>query len=399
MSEAYPLPPVFQERIRAQLGAEADDYFAALAQPYVRGLRLNPRKPLADPAALIEGLGEPVPWQLRTGRYLSQESTAGAQPLHEAGAYYIQEPSAMAAVAVLSPRPGERVLDLCAAPGGKSTQIADVLEGRGLLVSNEPVPSRAKILSRNLERMGVTNGLVVSAEPEQLAPRWAGFFDAILVDAPCSGEGMFRRHPETRAEWTEQSPAGCAARQKRILNSAWAMLRPGGRLVYSTCTLNTEENEGVINWMQQAVSDCETAAFTLPAGEGRGTGRARRDAASLSPPGQRGRAFCGFPAQARRRTARVRACPGGCSGQAGQAAFTGLRGLCQSRRRSAAGRQRPFRRRAAFRAGAAALTGGQGLTGRGTAGGFEGQGISARSRIGAGNEPDCRIPIVFCFPG
>ena len=87
MSEAYPLPPVFQERIRAQLGAEADDYFAALAQPYVRGLRLNPRKPLADPAALIEGLGEPVPWQLRTGRYLSQESTAGAQPLHEAGAY------------------------------------------------------------------------------------------------------------------------------------------------------------------------------------------------------------------------------------------------------------------------------------------------------------------------
>lgn len=101
----------------------------------------------------------------------------------------------MAAVAVLSPRPGERVLDLCAAPGGKSTQIADVLEGRGLLVSNEPVPSRAKILSRNLERMGVTNGLVVSAEPEQLAPRWAGFFDTILVDAPCSGEGMFRRPP------------------------------------------------------------------------------------------------------------------------------------------------------------------------------------------------------------
>ena len=192
MSEAYPLPPVFQERIRAQLGAEADDYFAALAQPYVRGLRLNPRKPLADPAALIEGLGEPVPWQLRTGRYLSQESTAGAQPLHEAGAYYIQEPSAMAAVAVLSPRPGERVLDLCAAPGGKSTQIADALEGRGLLVSNEPVPSRAKILSRNLERMGVTNGLVVSAEPEQLAPRWAGFFDAILVDAPCSGEDLRR---------------------------------------------------------------------------------------------------------------------------------------------------------------------------------------------------------------
>ena len=247
MSEAYPLPPVFQERIRAQLGAEADDYFAALAQPYVRGLRLNPRKPLADPAALIEGLGEPVPWQLRTGRYLSQESTAGAQPLHEAGAYCIQEPSAMAAVAVLSPRPGERVLDLCAAPGGKSTQIADALEGRGLLVSNEPVPSRAKILSRNLERMGVTNGLVVSAEPEQLAPRWAGFFDAILVDAPCSGEGMFRKNEVACEEWSPENVQLCADRQDGILECAARMLVPGGRLVYSTCTFAPVENEGSIS--------------------------------------------------------------------------------------------------------------------------------------------------------
>ncbi|MDY3243103.1 MAG: RNA methyltransferase, partial [Candidatus Limiplasma sp.] len=185
MNEIYPLPQAFQAQIRVQLGLEADAYFAALNQPYVRGLRLNPRKPLASDD-LIEGLGEPVPWQPETGRYLSQESTAGAHPLHEAGAYYIQEPSAMAAVAVLKPIPGERVLDLCAAPGGKSTQIADALDGQGLLVSNEPVPGRAKILSRNLERMGVVNGLTVSAEPEQLAPRWAGFFDAILVDAPCS---------------------------------------------------------------------------------------------------------------------------------------------------------------------------------------------------------------------
>ena len=269
MSEDYSLPQAFQEQIRAQLGPEADDYFAALERPYVRGLRLTPRKPLENPAALIEGLGKPVPWQPGTGRYLSQESTAGAQPLHEAGAYYIQEPSAMAAVAVLDPRPGERVLDLCAAPGGKSTQIADALDGRGLLVSNEPVPGRAKILSRNLERMGVVNGLAVSAEPEQLAPRWAGFFDAILVDAPCSGEGMFRRHSETREEWTEQSPSGCAARQRRILTSAWAMLRPGGRLTYSTCTLNRVENEGVIQWMQETFSDCEPVAFSLPAGEGR----------------------------------------------------------------------------------------------------------------------------------
>ena len=269
MSELrYPLPEKFVEQIRRQLGNEADAYFASLDTPYFRGLRLNPRKPISDPSAQVEGLLDPVPWNPSMGRYLSLESAAGLSPLHEAGAYYIQEPSAMAPVSVLAPQPGERVLDLCAAPGGKSTQIADALLGDGLLVCNEPVPSRAKILSRNIERMGVANALVVSAEPEQLAAQWTDVFDAILVDAPCSGEGMFRRHPETRAEWNEQSPEGCAVRQKRILASAWQMLRPGGRLCYSTCTLNETENEGVVRWMLAQHPDAETVPFSLPIHDG-----------------------------------------------------------------------------------------------------------------------------------
>ena len=263
----YPLPEAFIARMRAQLGSHADAYFSALDEPYLRGLRLNPRKQISE--ELVEGIGVPVPWNAQHGRYLSAESAAGLDPLHEAGAYYIQEPSAMAPVTLLDIQPGMRVLDLCAAPGGKTTQIADALGTEGLLVCNEPVPSRVKILSRNVERMGVANALVVSADPEKLAPLWPDAFDAILVDAPCSGEGMFRRHPETRAEWSESSPEGCAERQKRILACAVRMLRPGGMLVYSTCTLNEAENEGVIAWLMANHPDLEAVPFALSIGEGR----------------------------------------------------------------------------------------------------------------------------------
>ena len=263
----HSLPEAFAARMRAQLGAEADAYFAALDEPYQRGIRINPRKPV-DPA-LVEGMLETVPWNEPNGHYLTMVSAAGLDPLHEAGAYYIQEPSAMAPVALLKPQPGERVLDLCAAPGGKTTQIADALGGEGLIVCNEPVPSRAKILSRNVERMGVANALVVSADPEKLGPLWPEAFDAILVDAPCSGEGMFRRHPETRDEWNESSPEGCAERQKRILARAVQMLRPGGRLAYSTCTLNQEENENVVAWLLSEFTDLETVPFSMPIGDGR----------------------------------------------------------------------------------------------------------------------------------
>lgn len=267
MNEQYPLPIAFVRRMQEQLGPDAAAYFAAMEEPWHRGLRLNPMKPLPADHPLHGDLLEPVPWHAG-GWYLSNDSTLGAHPLHEAGAYYIQEPSAMTAVSVLAPKPGERVLDLCAAPGGKSTQIAGMLAGEGLLVCNEPVPSRAKILSRNIERMGIGNALVVSADPDQLCAKWHSCFDAILVDAPCSGEGMFRRHPETRLEWNEQSPAGCAARQSRILNAAIQMLKPGGRLVYSTCTLNLVENEQMVEGLLAEHPELSASAFSLPIGTG-----------------------------------------------------------------------------------------------------------------------------------
>ena len=206
----------------------------------------------------------------------------------------------MAPVSALSPRPGECVLDLCAAPGGKSTQIAAALAGEGLLVSNEPVPSRAKILSRNIERMGVPNALVVSAQPEALAARWGVLFDAVLVDAPCSGEGMFRRHPETRAEWNPASPMGCAERQRRILGCAAAMLRPGGRLVYSTLhplPRGKRRNRALVS---PGASRLFGAAL-FPAGQLWHIGRSGGHAAPVSPPRARRRALRGLPAPRRRR--------------------------------------------------------------------------------------------------
>ena len=170
----------------------------------------------------------------------------------------------MAPVAALDPRPGERVLDLCAAPGGKSGQIAARLNGRGFLLSNEIEFSRARILLGNLERLGVTNAFVTSAPAEALARALPAFFDRVLVDAPCSGEGMFRRNPEAASQWNPDAPAGCAARQTAILNDAARMVRPGGKLVYSTCTFNRLENEGTVREFLRAHPDFEPDAFDLP---------------------------------------------------------------------------------------------------------------------------------------
>ena len=256
------LPEQFIQNMAEQLGDELPAFLRSYEEPYLRGIRLNPLKPVED-SALPEGIGEPVPWE-PLGRYLAMDSDAGATPLHEAGAFYLQEPSAMLPAAVLNPRPGERVLDLCAAPGGKSTQLGLRMAGQGLLVCNEPVPKRAQVLARNVERMGLTNALVVCAMPRQLADRWPEGFDAIQVDAPCSGEGMFRRHPETRAEWTAESPAGCARRQAEILDCAAEMVRPGGRIVYSTCTMNPVENEDTVAAFCQRHPDFSPEAFTLP---------------------------------------------------------------------------------------------------------------------------------------
>ena len=241
------LPTAYIDQMKRLLGeAGFFAYENALAQPVTRALRVNLLiAPDGVPPCRIEGLGAPVPWA-KGAYFVEGDARPGLHPLHEGGLFYLQEPSALSAVSALDPKPHERVLDLCAAPGGKSTQIAALMQGRGLLVCNEPVPSRAQILSRNIERMGVRNAIVTSAMPDQLAPHFPAFFDRILVDAPCSGEGMFRRQPEARDEWSENSPRGCADRQMDILGEAAKMLAPGGAMVYSTCTFNDTENEGVL---------------------------------------------------------------------------------------------------------------------------------------------------------
>ena len=258
-------PAAFLDECREILKDEFPAFLRALALPPRRALRLNPQRNGAEQAAapfLPDGAPR-VPWE-PLGRYLAADAKPGAGIAHAAGAFYLQDASAMAPVAALDPRPGERVLDLCAAPGGKSGQIAARLNGRGFLLSNEIEFSRARILLGNLERLGVTNAFVTSAPAEALARVLPAFFDRVLVDAPCSGEGMFRRDPEAASQWNPDAPAGCATRQTAILNDAARMVRPGGKLVYSTCTFNRLENEGTVREFLRAHPDFEPDAFGLP---------------------------------------------------------------------------------------------------------------------------------------
>ncbi len=241
------LPEQFLNRMEQMLGEDYPSFLEGYEKAKYRSLRINHRKdPLENVREKAEFCEEPVVWA-EGGYYYKEDAQPGKHPFHEAGVYYIQEPSAMAPVTALDAKPGERILDLCAAPGGKSTQIADAMKGEGLLVCNEIHPGRAKILSENLERMGVTNALVVNQEPAYLAERFSKFFDKILVDAPCSGEGMFRKNEEAVQEWSAENVHMCALRQSDIMESAALMLRDGGRMVYSTCTFAPEEDEGTID--------------------------------------------------------------------------------------------------------------------------------------------------------
>lgn len=232
-----------------QLLPEKSDYEAFIQSydtDHYQALRINPLKGDAD--TLFSHLGctlAPVPW-CSTGFYYPQELHPGKSPYHEAGAYYIQEPSAMAPAAYLDAQPGEKILDLCAAPGGKSTQIAGAMQGQGLLISNEIHPARARILSENIERMGIPNAIVTNMAPAELSSHFPLFFDRIMVDAPCSGEGMFRKNDEAISQWSPENVALCAKRQQEILEQADLMLRMGGRMVYSTCTFSPEEDEQCI---------------------------------------------------------------------------------------------------------------------------------------------------------
>ncbi len=241
------LPEKFIENMKKQLPeTEWEAFFAVYGEKPFKGVRLNPLKGgVYALKPLLPFLDDPIEWE-ENGFYTTAERL-GSNVFHSAGLFYSQEPSAMSAAPLLQVRAGEKVLDLCSAPGGKGTQMACAMDGKGLIVLNEPVLPRAKILSENVERLGVKNAVVVSETPETLAARFPAYFDKILVDAPCSGEGMFRKNAEEAlGEWSEENIALCAQRQKRILREATKMLKVGGRLVYSTCTFSHAEDEGQV---------------------------------------------------------------------------------------------------------------------------------------------------------
>ena len=236
----------YLERMRARL-VDFEAYAACLSQPPYRGVRVNSLRLSAQEFAKITPFSlSPVAWE-PCGFYIEEEKP-GKSVYHDAGLFYVQEPSAMCAAPLLDVRPGERVLDLCSAPGGKGTQLAQAMRGEGLLVLNEKMPDRARVLLQNVERMGICNAVVLCADPAFLAERFAGFFDKILVDAPCSGEGMFRKEPAAVENWSPALVTMCAERQKKILDSARKMLAEGGRIVYSTCTFSEEEDEQNAEW-------------------------------------------------------------------------------------------------------------------------------------------------------
>ena len=254
------LPELFLERMKNQLGEEYPEFLKSLERPRAVALRYNPLK---GDSPRMEFERERVQWEPQ-GYYYDPKARPGLHVYHEAGVYYLQEASAMAPVALLDPQPGEKILDLCAAPGGKTTQIAGRMMGEGFLLCNEINPKRAKILSRNIERMAVANALVTNEHPGNLAERFPGFFDRILVDAPCSGEGMFRKEEAAVTDWSPETVEMCARRQAEILHSAARMLRPGGRLVYSTCTFAPQEDEMAVAEFLKAHPDFTPEAVEAP---------------------------------------------------------------------------------------------------------------------------------------
>ena len=241
------LPDGFLECMKETLKDDFSDYLEYFDKPAFRGLRVNTLK--ADIEKVTKNLDfdtKQVPF-CKEGFYISNDIKGlGNHAFHHAGAFYLQEPSAMSAVEALDVQKGDKVLDLCAAPGGKSTQIAAKLQNTGLLWANEYVSNRTKVLASNIERCGVKNAVVSNADTALIAENFRGYFDRVLVDAPCSGEGMVRREPNIFTEWKKENREVCAKRQAEILDNAAICLKRNGTLVYSTCTLSLEENEKTV---------------------------------------------------------------------------------------------------------------------------------------------------------
>ena len=265
------LPQEFLERMEHMLGEEYPAFLQSYEEPRKFGLRVNTMKISVEEFQRLAPFHlTPIPW-IPNGFYYEREDDPARHPFYYAGLYYLQEPSAMTPASVLPVMPGEHVLDLCAAPGGKATALGAKLAGEGLLVANDISASRAKALLKNLEIFGIRNSFVTNAYPAKLAEQFAGAFDKILVDAPCSGEGMFRKDLANARVWSLEKVKECAKTQHEIIRQAVSMLKPGGLLLYSTCTFSPEENEQTIASLLQ--EHPELQLVELPWYEGFAHGR------------------------------------------------------------------------------------------------------------------------------
>ncbi|WP_304748367.1 RsmF rRNA methyltransferase first C-terminal domain-containing protein [Dubosiella newyorkensis] len=243
----------FLERMKSILADDYPQFLDSLERPFYKGVRLNPKK--CEPEALVEMLRLTQPTPFYRYEYYN-DSITGLNPFHCTGSLYLQEPSASSVVPLLGIQPNDLVLDLCAAPGSKSTQILDFLE-TGFLVSNEIHPKRAQVLLSNMERMGAVNFAVTNSDPKTIGSWFPACFDKVLVDAPCSGEGMIKKHEEVKEDWSLENIDHCASRQKEILPWAIKALKSGGELVYSTCTYAIEENEAIVAWILEHFPEME----------------------------------------------------------------------------------------------------------------------------------------------
>lgn len=249
------LPDTFASRMREILGAEYEKFLKSYEEKRLYGLRVNNRKISNEEFFKIAPFHlKPIPW-IENGFYYDEADQPGKHPYYHAGLYYLQEPSAMTPANLLPVSPGERVLDLCAAPGGKTTELGVKLQGQGLLVSNDISASRAKALLKNIELFGIPIALVTTEPPVNLMRYFGAYFDKILIDAPCSGEGMFRKDPSMVKSWEKNGPEYYAKIQREIILQAAAMLKPGGFMLYSTCTFSPEENEGTIQYLLKECPD------------------------------------------------------------------------------------------------------------------------------------------------
>ena len=250
-------PVSFTEKMKAILGDEYEDFLKGYDRTRHYGLRVNRTKLTAEQFEKMSMYDlKPVPWIVNAFEYEDSVSPA-KHPYYFAGMYYLQEPSAMTPANLLPIEPGDRVLDLCAAPGGKATELGAKLNHTGLLVANDISNSRAKALLKNIELFGIPNVLVTSEPSEKLAEKFPAFFDKILIDAPCSGEGMFRKNPGMMKDWETYGPKHYSDLQRSIVPNALRMLKPGGMLLYSTCTFSPEENEGSVKFMMDLDPDLE----------------------------------------------------------------------------------------------------------------------------------------------